>query len=246
MRTPFGVWEVLVNYYYNNTFSEECVNRFAMEKIKYDKSVFQNFAHGWMRDWIVEPVDLMLNRKWHFNEICFQQSCKAYSSRNKNYYNKILINKSTLMSLDNSLLPGLKSKENRINHLYQFGHSEDKIYFSLVFEEFSDEFDIKTTLVIFDIDRNTPRKMIEFYKVNGVWTTRALTDGIIYQEIRSEENEIVIEIDKASFRILDAQGKNLCFYMYSIRNFYNSVDFALRDDNKIMDYENPIMIYLCD
>lgn len=236
----------LINYYYNNTFSEECVNGFAIEKIKYDKNVFQNFAHGWMRDWIVEPVDLMLNRKWHFNEICFQQSCKAYSSRNKNYYNKILINKSTLMSLDNSLLPGLKSKENKINHLYQFGHSENKIYFNLVFEEFNDEFDIKTTLMIFDIDRNTPRKMIEFYKVNGVWTTRALTDGIIYQEIRSEENEIVIEIDKASFRILDAQGKNLCFYMYSIRNFYNSVDFALRDDNKIMDYENPIMIYLCD
>ena len=67
-----------------------------------------------------------------------------------------------------------------------------------------------------------------------------------FKVISNIENTIIIEMDKSNFRVLDACGKNLCFYMYSIRNFYNAVDFALRDDNKIIDYENPIMIYLCD
>lgn len=236
----------LLNYFYSNTFSNEFINRFSIDSITYDKNVFQNYLHGWMRDWIVEPVDLMLNRKWHFQEICFQQSCKAYSSRNKNYYNKVLIPKSEQM-LDNGIvLQGLKSKENRINHLYQFSHIDDKIYFKLILDEYFDEFEIKTTLIIFDIDRQEPRKMIEFRKEKGVWNSKALTSGLIYKEVSRNEREIVIEINKENFRILDKQGKNLCLYMYSIRNFYNAVDFALKDDNQIMDYENPIMIYLCD
>ncbi len=236
----------LVNYFYNNTFSEECVKQFSIEKITYNKDIFQNHIHGWMRDWIVEPVDLMLDRKWHFNEICFQQSCKAYSSRNKNYYNKVLVPKCVDCNMEGKMLPGLKSKENNINHLYQFCHSDDKVYFKLLFDEYDDELNIKSTLMIFDLDRTIPRKMIEFSKNNGKWDATALTPNMLFKVISSSENEIVIEIDKSNFRMLDSRGKNLCFYMYSIRNFYNSVDFALRDDNKIMDYENPIMIYLCD
>ena len=236
----------LVNYYYNNTFGEEYVNRFLIENIKYDKDIFQNHPHGWMRDWIVEPVDLMLDRKWHFNEICFQQSCKAYSSRNKNYFNKILVPKCVEFGTEGELLQGLKSKDNNINHLYQFGHSDDKVYFKLVFDEFDDKMDIKSALMIFDLDRSIPRKMIEFSKNNGKWNATALTENMSFKVISNIENTIIIEMDKSNFRVLDACGKNLCFYMYSIRNFYNAVDFALRDDNKIIDYENPIMIYLCD
>lgn len=236
----------LVNYYYANTFPKEHINQLISNNVVCYKEESQEYSHGWLRDWMVEPVDVMLDRELHIKEMHFQQSCKAYSSRNSNYYSRIFVLKSNVDLLDGKPLQGLSSMDGSINFLYKLGHSENKIYFKLVADICNAEGDITYDLMFFDIDRKKPRKAIHFMKENGMWRCETDTSELICNEIERSNNDILIEIDKKSFRILDEGGRVLCFYMYSLVKYHDSVDFALRDSNGIMNYDNPIMIYFCD
>lgn len=236
----------LINYYYKNTFKKEIVEMFSLSNIPYEKQVFHEYSHLWLRDWLIEPIDVMLNRDVHCTEMFFQQSYKAYGSRNLNYNNKIFIPKSNNGIIDEKLLLGIESKEYSVKQMYQVSHNDSSIIFRIIFESFDEKIDIKTSLMLFDIDRCEPRKIVNFNLRNGKWCSNSTTENFRYKELKNDRNEIVIKVDKKNFRVLDAGGKCLCIYMYGVVNFHNIVDFALKNENSDMSYENPIMFYFAD
>ena len=240
-----------INKIYGNYVSNDIIDRFLISKIKYDKSVFNYYEHGWMRDWGVDIIDSILNRKAHLKEMFYQHAIKSYTSRNKKFNEKIHV-KPLKHSADSVIsseqLQGLKSEVNEINHIYGFTHDKDKIYFNLKFTEFKEKNNMKTVLILFDIDRKEPRKMVEFYYdpgfVKNNFHSKVILSSMKCEEVYSKGNEVAISMDKENFNVLKNDGKILCYRMYTVRRYNNFIDFALRDDLDMFDFENVNVLYL--
>lgn len=239
-----------INKIYDEYVPTYIMNRFLISNITYDKSEFNNYEHGWMRDWGVDIIETILNRKSHLKEMFYLHALKSYTSSNKKYNDKILVeplNDDVKNTSSFIQLQGLKSDMNEINHLYGFAHDREKIYFSLKFTEFNEANNMKTVLVLFDIDRKEPRKMVEFYYdpgfVKNNFHSKVILSDMKCDEVYSKGNEVVISMDKENFNVLKDGGKILCYRMYTVRRYNNFIDFAVKDDLDMFDFENVNVLY---
>lgn len=235
----------LLNEYYENLISDQILNIFLIDNINYGKECFHNYSHGWMRDWNINKLDVMINnRKVRWQELFFALSLKSYSSRNLNFDNKIIVqNEETIDSdLNNSLL-GIKSEKNEIEFTYAFSHNKNDILFKIDFNAFNHKNQIRTVLLIHDLDREMPRRMIEFYYENNIFKCRSLIGDLEYSVIESSQYGMKIAVSKSNFKALLNRGHLLCYRFYSVRKC-GDIDFAINDDRKMFDFENPNVLYL--
>lgn len=233
-----------VNSVYNGFISEEIVKLFSLDTISYDSKVFHGFDHGRMRDWSVDPIDAMLSRDARKIDLFYEHCIKTYSSRNINYCHPQYISSlKDVKDNENSLMKGFCSKVNELEYSYQFTHDEENIYFTLKFEKYNDSNQMKTVLILFDIDRNSPRKMIEFFREEDKIVCNPLDFDFMVERISNSQDEITITMKKKSFQVLQNEGRMLGYRMYSVRKF-KKIDYAILDELKTFDFENPKLLYL--
>lgn len=153
-----------INKIYDEYVPIHIMNRFLISNITYDKSEFNNYEHGWMRDWGVDIIETILNRKSHLKEMFYE-----------------------------------------------------------------------------------PRKMVEFYYdpgfVKNNFHSKVILSDMRCDEVYSKGNEVVISMDKENFNVLKDGGKILCYRMYTVRRYDNFIDFAVKDDFDIFDFENVNVLY---
>ena len=238
----FAVFDFF-NKVYPGYISEEIVKMFVYDKITYDKSGFNNFVHCRMRDWNIDDIDIMLSRSARNAELFFTHSLKTYSSKNLNYKKYYYIGLTEKEKNHVIWKPGLKSKQNELEYEYSFEHDRENVYFMIRFVENSFRENVKTVLILFDIDRNTPRKMIEFSWDGNQYGCKSLLNNVDLQVDRTTLNEIVISIKKEQFNVLQNEGRVLAYRIYSVRKF-NKINYEIKDDLNVFDFENPKLLYL--
>lgn len=236
----------LTNDVYHNLTSKTIIKIFKDDMKKYNLRIYHKYDNGSLRDWNIDFIDIMLDKNARTSEMYYEHAVKTYTSRNINFNKKIYIEslKDSNNIFDaNSMLKGFKSNVNELEYSYRFNHDDKKIYFTLHFNKFKHENNMRTVLILFDVNRVSPRKMIEFSYISEGLTCRSLFDDIEVEIVNVMNNEITCSIEKKYFSVLMNKGRVLGYRMYSVRCF-DGTDFAIKDDEKNFDVENCNLVYL--
>lgn len=112
------------------------------------------------------------------SELFFEHAVKSYSSRNVNFDKYSYIEMFEDDYNTGEFKKGIKSNQNKLEYDYRFSHDKNKIYFILKYIKNENKPNISTVLILFDIDRNCPRKMIKFYNEGEKYKAKTIVDDL--------------------------------------------------------------------
>ena len=221
----------LISSFYNGIIKEQIINLFDFNK---DESLSKNemiFPHGWLRDWQCSFENQMFNKDLRSREFYFSDSMKAYSSRNKNFLK---------MDKKDTLLTGIRILEYDFEFDYSF-YFDDKLRVDI---KFNQELlsDLRVVLLLYDLNREVPRKRIQIERVDDKYTAKCIENNIFVVVNEINLTYIQLEIDCRSIESL-LYGDILPYRFYVLRKF-NETDYALLDSRNSFDIDNPRIMFL--